>query len=500
MLFVRRISLLILLLSGCVPATSAQSGTNETSQPTATRAPQAACGEIPEEDALVSLCVPASLSVQDAAPQAVEPAAIISLNLANGTPLRIALDQRTRVSQPGAIVHGKVVETVYAFDQPVIPAGSIATGRVTKITPVSGVKRTLAYANGNFSPFHKYEVTFDALKLPDGKELAIETTVSPGTAEVVHLVSDASEQKKKNAAARAVENAKQEAKDKVQEAITEVKSPGRWQRIKRLLDAQLPYRKQYLESGTRFNASLEKPLDFGEASRTREQLAAIGSAPLQNTILRARLLLPVSSATASRGNPVLALLTEPLFSSDHRLILPADTRLIGQVVQVKPARHLHHNGELRFIFEHIETPEGSLQAMQGSLEGMEVDRAARLHLDEEGGTRTTDSKTRYLSTGLAVLLAAAASHPDAEHGATDAAGDPGVRTAAGGSGFRLAGALISFAAKSTPVSIAFGAYGASSSLYANFISRGHDVVLAKDTPLEIGFGNPHPAASQAKSN
>jgi hypothetical protein len=499
MLFVRRISLLILVLSGCVPAASAQSGTNETSQP-ATRAPQATCEEVPQDDALVSLCAPASLPMEETEPQAVEPTVQISLNLANGTPLRIALDQRTRVNQLGAVVHGKVVETVYAFDQPVIPAGSIATGRVTKIEPVSAIKRTLAYTNGNFSPFHKYEVTFDSLKLPDGKELAIETTVSPGTAEVVQLVSTGAEQKQKNAAARAAENAKQEAKDRVQEAVDEVKSPGRWQRVKRLLAAQLPYRKQYLESGTRFNASLDRPLDFGEASRTRAQLAAIGSAPLQNTILRARLLLPLSSATASRGNPVLALLTEPLFSSDHRLILPADTRLIGQVVQVKPARHLHHNGELRFIFEHIETPEGSLQAMQGSLEGMEVDRAARLHLDEEGGTRTTDSKTRYLSTGLAVLLAAAASHPDAEHGTTDAAGDPGVRTAAGGSGFKLAGALISFAAKSTPVSVAFGAYGASSSLYANFISRGHDVVLAKDTPLEIGFGSPHPSASQAKSN
>jgi hypothetical protein len=500
MLFVRRISLVILLLSGCIPAASAQSGTAENPQPPATRAIQAACSEAPQEDALVSLCVPASLPLEETESQAAEPTVQISLNLANGTPLRIALDQRTRVNQLGAVVHGKVVETVYAFDQPVIPAGSIATGRVTKIEPVSAIKRTLAYTNGNFSPFHKYEVTFDTLKLPDGKELAIETTVSPGTAEVVHLVSDAAEQKKKNAAARAAENAKQEAKDRVQEAVDEVKSPGRWQRLKKLMAAQLPYRKQYLESGTRFNASLDKPLDFGEASRTRAQLAAIGSAPLQNSILRARLLLPVSSATASRGNPVLALLTEPLFSSDHRLILPADTRLIGQVVQVKPARHLHHNGELRFIFEHIETPESSLQAMQGSLEGMEVDRAARLHLDEEGGTRTTDSKTRYLSTGLAVLLAAAASHPDAEHGTTDAAGDPGMRTAAGGSGFKLAGALISFAAKSTPVSVAFGAYGASSSLYANFLSRGHDVVLAKDTPLEIGFGNPHPSANQAKSN
>jgi hypothetical protein len=58
--------------------------------------------------------------------------------------------------------------------------------------------------------------------------------------------------------------------------------------------------------------------------------------------------------------------------------------------------------------------------------------------------------------------------------------------------------LIGLAAKSTPVSIAFSAYGASASIYSNFLSRGREVVLPKDTPLEIGFGNPHPASGQAK--
>jgi hypothetical protein len=136
--------------------------------------------------------------------------------------------------------------------------------------------------------------------------------------------------------------------------------------------------------------------------------------------------------------------------------------------------------------------------MQGSLEGVQVDRAAGLQLDDEGGAHGTDSKKRYLSTGLAVVLAAAAAHPDAEHGATDAAGDPGVRAGAGVSGFRYVGALLSFAARSAPVSMAFGAYGASASIYSNFLSRGRDVVLVKDTPLEIGFGNPHPLANQTK--
>jgi hypothetical protein len=459
-----------------------------------------ACPETPPVDVLVAGCdlpLPQPFEVEDQLP-ATQPAARIPLTVPSGTPVRIALDQRTRITRVGELVHGQVVQAVYAFDQLVIPSGAVAQGHVTKIAPVAAKRRSLAYANGNFSPFRKYEITFDTLTLPDGKQLPIKTTVSPGTAEVVHLVSDPAKQKQKNAAGRAADNAKQEAKDKVHEAVTEINSPGRMHRLKEMVLARSPYRRQYIERGTRFNASLDAPLDFGVATRTPEQLAAIGGAPTNDTLLHARLVLGVNSATANRGTPVLALLTEPLFSSDHHLLLPADTRLIGQVVQVKPARHLHRNGELRFIFEHIETPEGSLRAMQGSLEGVEVDRAAGMKLDEEGGTRATDSKTRYLSTGFAIAMAAVAAHPDAEHGTTDTAGDPGVRAGAGESGLGLAGALLSYAARSSPVSIAFGAYGASASIYSNFLSRGHDVVLPKDTPMEIGFGNPHPGATTPK--
>jgi hypothetical protein len=475
---------------------------------------------------MVALCAPPSseerLVEADVVP--IVPATI-PLTVPTGTPLRIALDQRVRINHPGEVVHGKVVETVYAFDQEVIPAGSIATGHVKSIAPVSGVRRTMAYANGDFTPFHQYEVTFDAVTLPDGKQLPVKTTVMPGTAEVVHLVSNPAKQEQKSAAGRATDRAKTEAKGKIAEAKQQARegwakltAPGKMHRLKEFLLAQSPYRKQYVQPGTRFVAELEGPLDFGATTRTSDQLSSVGSAPTPDSTLKARLVAEVSSATASRGTPVTAILTEPLYSPAHQLILPANSRLVGQVTKAKAARKLHHNGELRVIFESIQTSDEGMQAlaqvqketqaqaerseaqaqaqsqaMVGNLEGVEVDRRANMQLDEEGGARTTDSKTRYLSTGLAVMLAAAASHTEAERGTTETAG-PGVRTAAGGSGFRLTGALLSLVAKSTPVSMAIGAYGASQSIYANFLSRGHDVVLPKDTPLEIGFGLPHAKA------
>ena len=48
--------------------------------------------------------------------------------------------------------------------------------------------------------------------------------------------------------------------------MTELKSPGKMHRAKQYLLAQLPYRRQYLEPGTRFDADLQKPLDFGLAN------------------------------------------------------------------------------------------------------------------------------------------------------------------------------------------------------------------------------------------
>jgi len=445
------------------------------------------CDETPREDALPFLCVPPASEIL--APKA--PDAVIFLKVPVGTTLRVAVDRKVRIAKSGQTVSGTVLEPVYAFDQTVIPRGSLVTGRITTVDPIPARKKVLSYVNGNFSPFHDYQLEFDSVILPGGEQRTIATTVSPGIAEVVHLVAGGAKKKKRNVAVQVVQNAEEAAEVRVHDTLDEFKAPGKMQRLKAMLLAQSPYRKQYLEPGTRFYASLMDPLDFGRTIRTAEQLAQLGEAPAADGMLRARLVAEVSSATAQRGNAISAVLTDPLFSQDRHLLLPVNSRITGEVITAKPARKLHHNGDLRVIFNRIQTPEGLIQSMQGSVEGIEADRRAGLRLDDEGGAQATDSKTRYLSTGVALLLAAAASRPDVEHGTTDTAGDPSVRAGAGVSGSGVTGSLIALAARSQPVSIAFAAYGAGTSVYNNFLSRGKDVVFAKDTPLEIGLGEAH---------
>ena len=450
------------------------------------------CAQVPLEDASPSLCAPPTSETTAPA----TPLSTIELMIPAGTPLRIQLDEKVRIKTVGQSVRGKLVETLYAFDQPVIPAGSVVTGRVAKVEPIAKWKRAQSYMNANLTPPHAYQLDFDSVILPGGEHRKLLTTVSPGTAEVVHLVASA-EQQKKNIAARKADEVKQEAEAKVHDTVDEIKAPGKMERLKQMVLAQSPYRKQYLQPGTRFSAVLNEPLDFGKTTRTQEQLSQLGQAPPSDSLLHARLVEEVSSATATRGAPVTAVLTEPIYSADRHLLLPAESRIEGEVIQAKPAGNLHHNGDLRVIFNRITTPEGVMQQMQGSLEGLEADRAAGLKLDEEGGAHATDSKTRYLSTGLTLLMAAAASRPDVEHGTTDTAGDPGVRAGAGVSGYGFSGSLITLAARSQPVSIGFAAYGAGYSIYRNFLSRGKEVVFVKNTPMEIGFSAPHSEASHA---
>lgn len=453
------------------------------------------CSQVPREDASALLCAPPTSEVQ-AAPA---PVSRIELSVPAGTPLRVALDRRTRVKSPGQPVRGQVVETVYAFDQPVIPQGSIVTGHITTIEAIPNWRRTQAYLSGNLTPPHVYHLLFDFLILPGGETRKLAASVSPGIPEVVHLVaSPTGPPANKSVASRAAGEAKQQAESKLHGALAEINAPGKMHRLKGLLLSQSPYRRQYLETGTRFAVVLNEPLDFGQTTRTHQELARLGEAPSPDSLLHARLANDVSSATATRGTPVTAVLTEPVYSADRYLLLPAGSRIEGEVLQASPARKLHHNGDLRVIFSRITTPEGLIQPMEGTVEGLEADRAAGLKLDEEGGAHATDSKARYLTTGLTLLMAAAAARPDVEHGTVDTAGDPSVRAGAGLSGYGFPGSLITLAARSQPVSISFAAYGAGYSLYRNFLSRGKDVVFVKNTPMEIGFGSPHHEAPRAR--
>jgi hypothetical protein len=427
-----------------------------------------------------------AVQAQTAAPTSVYTDSI-SLSVNSGVPLRVALENEFAVKKIGQPIRGRVVEPVYAFDQLVVPIGSEVIGKITDIEKTSKEKRAEALLNADFTPERGVTVEFDELILPNGTHMPIKTTVSPGTSQPVHLAAKETEQEKKGIASKTIEDARNQIQQEWTAGMSQIKTPGRIHRGERYLLAQLPIHFQYAPAGTRYSATLLEPLNFGSEPYSSQTMSLIGTPPPAGSIVHALLITPLSSATAKKDEPVTAILSEPLFSTNHELVLPQGTRLEGTVVQAQRAREFKRNGELRFVFRKLELPEGAEEAVTASLEGVEVGRTDNMELDSEGGAHSFSPKTRYLSTGISLALVAASSIPDLDEG-LHGSGMTGARAAAGGAGYRIVGIALSLAVHSRPLAMGLGSYGAALSIYTHFLSRGQDVFFPKNTSMDIGFG------------
>jgi hypothetical protein len=329
------------------------------------------------------------------------------------------------------------------------------------------------------------EINFDQLKLPDGRLVSLHTQVSPASQGVLQFAAavdakDQDKKKKENAAVKLASNKVSEKKQEISQewetAKEQIRAPGKLHKLKRIAISDLPFHPQYFDAGTRFNAELLEPLNFGTEELTAEKIQMVGTAPADGSIIHALLKTPLNSASAQKGEEVEAVMTEPLLNDGH-LVLPVGTVLKGSVLQVQSARSLHRNGQLRIVFHQVEPPQAAKQQVEASLEGVEVTGDENLSLDSEGGAQATTPKTRYLTTGVSIAIAAFSDD------------DLLNRTLDGASGYHFVGLLVGLAARSRVFAYTFGAYGACMSIYGNFLSRGHDVVYPRDTAMAIGFGS-----------
>ena len=416
----------------------------------------------------------------------------VALTVPQGTPIQVALDKEVRVRKAGEPIRGRVIAPVYAFDKLVIPVGTEVTGEVAKIESISGGQRTLSALDADFTPTRKVQVAFNQINLPDGRQIPIHTIVTPGSGRVIEFVSARDEDQRKgakDAAAEKAKEAKHQAKQEWDNAINQVKAPGKIHRLERFAVGELPAHPQYIDAGTVYFAELKEPLDFGAEPLTPQMASAIGATPVDGSVVEARLVTPLSSATAQKGDEVEAIVSRPLFDGD-RLIVPQGSRLKGSVVEVHAAHRPGRNGELRLVFHDLLLPEGVEQKVEASMAGVEAAKAENVKLDSEGGAKATAPKTRFLTTGAAVGLGAASF-------LGDSFGETGPRAAGGAGGYKLIGIGLGLAIRSQPFGMAMGALGGSKAIYANFIARGRDVVFPKDTGMTVSIGTRQPADAPA---
>ena len=472
-----------------------------------------------------------------AQPQAAEnePRQSMPLTVSASVPLRVYLTKRIP-KKVGAPVQAKLIEGVYAFDREVIPAGTEVIGHVSRLEPVSKFQRTKAVLGGDFTPLHRAEVEFTSLKLPDGREIAIETQENIGLNSIFSPKARVKKKPNPQNNPGLVATAKQNIQDQINTQIDRVKSipdlvrsPNKMEMLSDYLMAKLPYHPQYVRNGTRFDAELKTPLDFGSETVTRSSMLLLGTQPTAESLVHARLVTPLDSSLSKQGQQVDAVLSEPLFSTDHKLILPEGTRLTGSVVMSQKARWFHRSGRLRFNFQDVDLPAEVAQLKfpepeqasaappetqvatqkvlrfrsQAILKAAESDQAP-VKVDSEGGVKTTESKARFIQTAIAVLIASKSGDTDAGHlhgGGIGSVGGAGQnsnvsgRTLGGGLGFGLLGTALSQSSKY--VGMAFGYYGLGWSVFSTVIARGQEVQFDKNAVIDIGF-NPRTAATAKK--
>ncbi len=417
---------------------------------------------------------------------------MLPMTVAAGSPIKVAIDSEVRIRAVGQTIHGRTTEPIYAFDKLLIPVGTVVNGKVSAIDRVPKMARTMQAANGNFSPVRKVHVQFDELVLADGKRLPLHTIASPAPDGVLRFVSANETENKKNkvqeAASNKVSATRQAIRQQWSDLEKKIHEPGKMHKVKRIVLAQLPVHPQYLDAGTSFKANLLQPLSFGTEAVKPEAISDVGAPPPTGSLVHARLETGLSSATAKVGDAVEAVITEPLVASNH-LILPEGSVIKGSVMQVAPARRLGRNGQLRILFREVAPPNGIEQKVETNLEGVAVAKGEHLKLDNEGGAEVTTPRTRYLTTGIQVMLAASQASPDRDAGQSgQSVGEAGNGAANGASGFKLVGMVVALAANSRALRAGFGSYGAAMSIYYHFLARGRDVVYPKNMAMVIGLG------------
>ncbi len=393
-----------------------------------------------------------------------EPATV---QIAAGTPLSVELLQHTPMKD-GERLECRLLYPVYVENRIALPAGSVLRGRVIGLDRDRS-RRIHARLRGDFTPFRIPVVRFDQLQLSDGTVQTLASDSATDGVPVLHLSPPAG-QKKGSFLSRQVAAAKQ----RVKETAALITAPGRGDRLVQFIYTQLPYHPQRIETGTTWTVALAEPLRVKQVEGAPHQ-ATTGLNGGKEWQLRAYLEQTISSATEKAGDTFQAFVAEPVFNADHSLAVPEGSLLIGEITQTKPARSFGRKGKLRFRFRELKLPGGFSQPVQGTLAGVDANKAEDLQIDSEGGIQQRSQNKVIVPLVLTLLAGRAFDNDGSQLG----------HSAVASNGFGIVGRVVGIVASSRNVAAGIGIYGAALSFYDLWIARGHDVVFVKNTRIEV---------------
>lgn len=395
------------------------------------------------------------------------PLAAQSATIPAGVPLRVQIDHRYRV-HAGAHIQGHLIDPVDLIDHEVLPVNTRISGTILGMRRDPQRSRGRALLDGQFTAPAVPAVRFDAITLPDGATLPIQTEVTERDATVVTMSTG------KKPGLRAQAYAIMEARKR--EAIDALHHPNPGDRIEKWIYAQLPWSPPTIWTDTEFDAELTTPIAIPGPQPTPLPEAKLQGTPVG--MVDARLLTPMNSVVDRRGAPVTAVLTRPLLTPDGKQVLfPEGAKMTGLVTIARPARWLARNGQLRFTFRSIEREDAAPSVIHGQLAAAEAGSNTRVKINEEGTAQSSSGPGKYLAPMALGVLATSAFDGDATS-------NP-VHSGVDSNGFGFAARVLVMSSANAVLLRTFAVYAVSKSIYFRWIARGHEIDFPKDTRVRI---------------
>jgi hypothetical protein len=181
---------------------------------------------------------------------------------------------------------------LFVFDREVVPAGADVFGHVSRLESLTKCQRARSILGGDFTPLHRAYVEFTTLTMPDGSQVGLHTFATVG---LKSIYSPAPLKKKRRKAQSSSQDqsaaggvlgvGKQTIQDKINaeiytrtKGIAEiVRGPNKKERLVDLAMATLPYHPQWVRRGTRFDAELIAPVQFGSQPVVKSAFELLGS-------------------------------------------------------------------------------------------------------------------------------------------------------------------------------------------------------------------------------
>jgi hypothetical protein len=393
------------------------------------------------------------------------------ITVPRGVPLHIRVIHTAHLRK-GAAVEGVLTEPVYVYDRLVLPRDTPIRGSVSRLVPAERKTRIHALLNGDVTPLHDPVVDFDSIHI-GGEDIPLNSEALMRSEQMVSFTSGKQRPS-------LMQQAKTAIKERIRSTREAFLAPGKKDRALKLLFSQLPYHPQRIWAGSQFIADLNAPAEVTLPAETPLVIAPASESSLDNIVVTARLVSPLSSDLAKKGDVVTASVIKPVLNREHQLVLAEGTQLEGTVLQAQPSRSFSRNGQLRFVFRSVQPTHQEKEEVHGTLTAAEGNSAQNLTVDQEGGVKSNPDKNRFVAPLLLGALAVAGHSRDRD-GDNNGLG----RDTVASNGFGIVARILALTVNDRNVATGFAIYATAKSVYFRFLTRGHPITFPKDTLIQV---------------